>query len=137
MIRKHFLTPQFARFLLVGGIAAAVNFGVRILLSTFMSYGWAVFVAYLFGMTTAYFLSRIWVFEQSGRSIAEEAWYFTFVNIIAVIQVWFISVFLAEYLFPRIEIKNYSEEIAHFIGLLVPVFTSFIGHKYISFKKKV
>jgi len=137
MIKKHFLTPQFAKFLLVGGVAAGVNFGARILLSIDMSYGWAVFVAYLFGMTTAYFLSKIWVFDETGRSIASEAYYFTFVNIIAVIQVWFISVFLAEYLFPRIGVNNHSEEIAHFIGLSVPIFTSFLGHKYMSFKKKV
>jgi len=137
MIRKHFLTAQFSKFLLVGGLAAAVNFGARIVLSIYMSYGWAVFIAYLFGMTTAYFLSKIWVFEQSGRSIASEVYYFSIVNIVAVTQVWIISVGLAQYIFPRIGIFKYSEEIAHFIGLAVPVFTSFLGHKYMSFNKKV
>ena len=137
MIRKHFLTTQFAKFLLVGGLAASVNFGIRIILSIYMSYGWAVFMAYLFGMTTAYFLTKMWVFEKTGRSIASEAWYFSIVNIVAVAQVWIISVGLAQYIFPRIGIFNYSEEIAHLIGLSVPVFTSFLGHKYMSFKKKV
>ncbi len=137
MIRKHFLTSEFAKFLLVGGIAAGVNFGIRIVLSVVMSYGWAVFIAYLFGMTTAYILSKIWVFEGSGRSITSEAYYFTIVNIIAVAQVWIISVGLAQYVFPRVGINSYSEEIAHFIGLSVPIFTSFLGHKYMSFKKKV
>ncbi len=137
MIKKHFFTPQFAKFLLVGGLAAVVNFVARIILSLYLSYGWAVFVAYLFGMTTAYFLSKIWVFDKTGRSVASEAYYFTIVNIIAVIQVWFISVILAQYLFPRIGVFNYSEEIAHFIGLSVPIFTSFLGHKYMSFKQKV
>ena len=137
MIKKHFLTTQFAKFLLVGGFAAGVNFGVRIILSMFLSYGWAVFVAYLFGMTTAYFLSKIWVFAGSGRSVVSEAYYFSIVNIIAVVQVWIISVSLAQYVFPRMGVYSYSEEIAHFIGLSVPIFTSFLGHKYMSFKQKV
>ena len=137
MIKKHFLTPQFAKFLLVGGMAAGVNFGARILLSLYFSYGWAVFIAYIFGMTTAYFLSKIWVFEVSGRSGVSEAYYFSIVNIIAVVQVWIISVGLAQYIFPRIGVDFYSEEIAHLIGLSVPIFTSYLGHKYISFKKKV
>jgi len=135
MIRKLFLTPEFARFLLVGVVAATVNFAIRIVLSLYLTYGWAVFIAYLFGMTTAYFLSKIWVFETTGRSIASEAWLFSIVNIVAVAQVWGISIGLAHYIFPQIGILKYSEEIAHIIGLSVPVFTSFLGHKYMSFKK--
>jgi len=135
MIRKQFLTPEFARFLLVGVFAAAVNFSIRIVLSLFLAYGWAVFIAYLFGMTTAYLLSKIWVFEKTGRSIVSEIWLFSIVNFVAVAQVWIISIGLAQYIFPQIGILKYSEEIAHLIGLSAPVFTSFLGHKYMSFKK--
>jgi putative flippase GtrA len=134
MFRKHFLSKQFLKFLTVGGIAAAVNFGVRILLSEGMSYRWSVFVAYLIGMLTAYILSKFFVFEKSSRSSIQELYYFSIVNLLAVGQVWIISVGLAEYVFPNTGFEFYPEEIAHIIGLSAPIFTSFLGHKYWSFK---
>ncbi|HID48267.1 MAG TPA: GtrA family protein, partial [Chromatiales bacterium] len=48
------LQNRFQRFLLVGGVAALVNFLARIALNQAMSFRWAVFVAYLIGMLTAY-----------------------------------------------------------------------------------
>ena len=124
-------------FLIVGGLAAIVNFISRILLSDMMSYRWSIIVAYIIGMFTAYLLSRVFVFEKSGRTPLSELYYFSIVNLLAVCQVWGISVLLAEYLFPKSGFEFYPEEIAHIIGLSVPIFTSFIGHKYWSFKPRV
>lgn len=137
MIRKHFLSKQFFKFLIVGGLAAVVNFVSRILLSDTMSYRWSIIVAYIIGMLTAYLLSRMFVFEKSSRTPLSELYYFSIVNLLAVCQVWGISVLLAEYLFPKSRFEFYPEEIAHIIGLSVPIFTSFIGHKYWSFKPRV
>ena len=137
MIRKNFLSKQFVKFLMVGGFAALVNFISRILLSEVMSYRWSIFVAYLIGMLTAYLLSRLFVFEKSSRKPLQELYYFSIVNLLAVCQVWIISVLLAEYVFPKLEFSFYPEEIAHIIGLSVPIFTSFLGHKYWSFKSHV
>ena len=114
-----------------------VNFGSRLLFSEVMSYRWAIIAAYIVGMLTAYVLSKFFVFDQSGRKAMHELYYFTLVNLLAVAQVWLISVFLAEYLFPRLGLTFYPEEVAHLIGLSVPIFTSFLGHKYLSFKPKV
>ena len=136
MVHRHFFSQQFLRFLLVGGLAAGVNFISRIFLSEIMSYRWAVFVAYLIGMLTAYLLSRIYVFEKSCRTPMQELYYFSMVNVLAVAQVWGISVLLAEYVFPKSGFGFHPEEIAHIIGLSVPIFTSFLGHKYWSFKPK-
>lgn len=127
---------RFHRFLLVGGFAALVNFLARIGLNHFMSFRWAVFVAYLFGMLTAYLLSRFFVFEPSGRHPAHELFWFSLVNVAAVIQVWLISVGLAEYLFPAIGFDWYRDAIAHAIGLAVPAVTSYFGHKTLSFAKR-
>ncbi len=132
---KRYLDNEFSRFLLVGGIAAAVNFVSRLVLSDMllMGYGWAVFFAYLVGMLTAWLLSRLFVFAPSGKHPAHELLYFTLVNIAALAQVWVISVGLAEYLFPFVEFHFHPEEIAHAIGLAVPAVTSYFGHKYFSF----
>ena len=120
---------------MVGGIAALVNFLSRILLNEFVTFRWAVVYAYLIGMFTAYLLSRIFVFEKTGRHPASELFWFSVVNVFAIIQVWVISVGLAEYGFPLIHFQFYPEAIAHMIGLGVPVITSYFGHKYLSFKK--
>lgn len=134
---KRYLHSEFSRFLLVGGIAAGVNFLSRLLLSDGLSlaYGWAVFDAYLVGMITAWLLSRLFVFAPSGRHPAHELLYFTLVNLAALAQVWGISVGLAEFLFPRLGFDFYPEEIAHAIGLAVPAVTSYFGHKYLSFRQ--
>lgn len=133
------LNNEFSRFLLVGGFAAAVNFGSRLVLSDVLSmgYGWAVFVAYLVGMLTAWLLSRLFVFAPSGKHPAHELLYFTLVNIAALAQVWLISVGLAEYLFPAVDFRFHPEAIAHAVGLAVPAVTSYFGHKYFSFGRVV
>jgi putative flippase GtrA len=123
------------QFLLVGGFAAAVNFLCRIGLSELMSFRWAVFVAYLFGMLTAFLLSKFFVFEKSGKHHLRELRDFTIVNVLAVIQVWLISVGLAEYVFPAIDYEFFPNEVAHLIGLMIPAITSYLGHKHFSFRK--
>ena len=130
------LNTEFSRFVLTGGFAAGVNFLSRIGLSEFLSYRYAVFYAYLIGMVTAFILSKIFVFQKSGQSATNEFIKFSIVNVIAVIQVWLISVGLAEYGFPSINFTFYPEEVAHFIGISVPVITSYYGHKYFTFMPK-
>lgn len=127
------LTSRFARFLLTGGFAAGVNVVSRYFLSMTMDFRWAVAIAYLCGMTTAWVLSRLFVFEQTGRSRASEYVRFTIVNVAAVAQVWVMSVGLAEYVFPAIGFVWHPYEVAHVIGVAIPVFTSYLGHKHFSF----
>lgn len=129
------LNNQFFRFLLVGGFAACVNFLSRIILNEYMSFSQAIVLAYLLGMITAFVLSKLLVFTNDTHSTTTSAFYFVLVNLFAVLQTWAISIGLADYVFPQIQVHQYRQEIAHFIGVIAPVFTSFIGHKYLSFKK--
>jgi len=126
---------EFFQFVLVGGLAAAINFISRLALSEFFSYRISIILAYLIGMLTAFLLSKYYVFENSGRAFNDELKDFTLVNIFAIIQVWFISVSLAEYFFPYISFNFYPEAVAHLIGLGIPAITSYFGHKYYSFRK--
>ena len=126
---------EFFQFLMVGGLAAGINFISRIGFSELVSYRVAIVLAYLIGMLTAFILSKRYVFEKSGRHFKDELRDFTVVNIFAVIQVWLISVGLAEYFFPYIVFTFYPEEVAHLIGLAIPAITSYFGHKYFSFRK--
>jgi putative flippase GtrA len=130
---RRLARSRFLRFLVAGGIAAIVNLASRIALSSLLSFRWAVTVAYLFGMITAWILARLFVFEDSGRHWARELSRFAFVNCVALVQVWLVSVCLAEYLFPRIGYSAHAEAAAHLIGVASPVLTSYVAHKHFSF----
>ncbi len=127
---------EFIQFMLVGGFAAAVNFLSRIIFSQWMDFGAAVVAAYGVGMVTAYLLSKFLVFMPSGKRAHEEFFHFTLINLAAMIQVWLISVGLAEYLFPWLAFDFHPQEVAHFIGLCVPVVSSYLGHKHFTFASK-
>jgi len=124
---------RFALFLVAGGVAALVNIASRIALNLAMPYEVAIIVAYLCGMTTAYLLNRLFVFERSGRAVADEYVRFTLVNLVAVAQVWLVSVGLARFVFPMAGFTWHADTVAHVIGVIVPVFTSYLGHKHFSF----
>lgn len=131
---KVFFSRQFLAFLVTGGIAAAVNFGSRILYNQWMGYSAAIVLAYLTGMATAFLLARAFVFQESTQTLHRSAFYFTLVNLAAVAQTWIVSVVLACYLLPALGIDRYVREIAHGAGVVVPVFTSYLGHKRWSFR---
>lgn len=124
---------EFGRFLVTGGIAAGANVLSRWLFNVVMPFEWAVVVAYLVGMTTAYVLSKLFVFSRSGRSVGDEFLRFALVNVVALVQVWLVSVGLARYLFPAIGFTWHAEDVAHLIGVVIPAVTSYLGHRHFSF----
>ena len=128
------MTRQFLKFLVAGGVAAIANFGSRIALSHWMTYVPAIIVAYLIGMITAFVLNRLFVFEAAGNSLRNQAGWFTLVNLAAVAQTLAISLLLADHLLPAMGIAKHAETIAHGVGVLVPVVTSYFGHKHFSFR---
>jgi putative flippase GtrA len=125
---------QFLLFLATGGFAAIVNFASRILYSEWLPYSPAIVVAYVTGMVTAFLLARAFVFPGSTRTVHASAVRFLAVNLVAVVQTWAVSVGLAFYLLPWLAIAWHPLEIAHFVGVAVPVFTSYVGHKHWSFR---
>ena len=133
-LRAAFLSKQFAVFLLVGGFAALVNFTSRIGFSLFLPYPVAIVVAYLVGMITAYVLNRWIVFASTAAAWGEPA-RFVLVNVLAVLQTFAISLLLNYIVLPWLDVAAYREEIAHAVGVCVPVFTSYLGHKYWTFGK--
>ena len=127
--------PPFLRFLLTGGFAAAVNIGSRALFSLVMPFEAAVVVAYLVGMATAFVLARLFVFAPSGGGVRGFA-RFALVNLVALVQVWLVSVGLANWLFPAVGYIFHAELVAHTIGVLSPVVTSYYGHKLFTFRAR-
>jgi len=128
------MNAEFFRFLLTGGVAAAVNIVSRWFLSSILPFEAAVVVAYLIGMITAFSLARKYVFGRSERHVRSEAARFVLVNLAALLQVWIVSVGLADWVFPKIGLIWQAELIAHVIGVLSPVAGSYFGHKYFTFR---
>jgi hypothetical protein len=60
---------------------------------------------YLYGITMADVLGRLFVFGRSGSSVADEFWPFTTVNLFAAAQVWIISGGLGEYTFSAVQFR--------------------------------
>ena len=124
---------EFILFVAAGGFAALGNFVSRIIFNFWFSFEVSVVLAYLIGMITAYILTKIFVFKAKSVGLVSSSIKFTIVNILAVLQTYFISVYLYYWLNNNINF-DYNKEIAHFVGIAFPVITSYIGHKYYSFK---
>ena len=131
---KHFFSEQFIRFLITGGIAAAVNFFSRIFYNQYCSFSTAVVYAYLTGMMTAFILAKLFVFNKTTQSVKHSAIIFALVNIVAAAQTWLISMGLNYYVLPSLGVQQFVSEISSGIGIIFPVFTSYLGHKRWSFK---
>jgi putative flippase GtrA len=125
---------QFLRFVLTGGAAALVNVVSRIGFSQVMAFEVAVLAAYSLGMITAYGLARRFVFLNSTQSVGRSFAAFALVNLAAVLQTWLVSVGLRPWLLSLVGAVALADFIAHSCGVLVPVFTSYLGHKNISFR---
>ena len=132
---KHFFSNQFLAFLITGGIAALINFGSRVFFNLFVDFSLAIILAYLTGMVAAFILAKKFVFTQSHQELWRSIIFFSLVNSVALVQTWLISMGLAYYFLPYINVTSYVPEISHAIGIMVPVFTSYIGHKFLSFRQ--
>lgn len=128
----------FVRFLVAGGVAAAVNVGSRMCYAEIMPYLASVVVAYVTGMVTAFVLNRYLVFGGQGGKAAHQFLAFTLVNLAAVAQTVGISFLLGESLLPQVLAdRAMAETVGHIVGVMVPVFTSYVGHKHFSFRRQV
>ena len=133
---KVYFSKEFILFLLFSGLAAIVNFLSRIVFSFWLEYTIAIVLAYICGMITAFVLNKFFVFnKRAADNTPRQAVFFVVVNILAVAQTLLFSLLFRNVIFPEVGFVFYPEEVAHLIGVGIPVFTSFLGHKYFSFKK--
>ncbi len=132
---KYFLTKQFLKFLLVGGSAAGINWIARMVINIWVNFSIAVIIAYLFGMTAAFILNKIYVFPESDRDTSKQIRDFAITNFIAFWIVWLMSIALKAALENHLGIYLYAAEIAHLIALSAPMLISFLIYKLVAFKE--
>lgn len=121
-------------FVLVGGIAAAANFGSRFLFSVFARFDLAVILAFLVGLATAFVLNRAVVFVgKRGTSWRTEALRFLIVNLAGLVLTLGVSLFFLRHLLPATGITRGAEAVAHFAGIAATVVSSYFAHKFWTF----
>jgi putative flippase GtrA len=131
---KSLPLPPIFRFVLAGGTAALVNFGTRLLLSNVLPYAVAIVLAYGCGMATAFLLNRRFVFRGSSNRLHQQIAWFATVNALALLQTLVVSLLLADILLPWSGVTWHVAEIAHAAGIVVPIFSSYLGHKKWTFR---
>ena len=130
LIKKKFLS-----FILSGGIAALINIISRVIISKFLAYEYAIIIAYIIGMITAYILVKNFVFINKGISNIKSIPAIVNVNFFALVQTWVASIILRNHFLPLFNINNNKDIYAHIIGVCIPIFSSYYGHKHITFRK--
>ena len=131
---SFFKSRQFFYFILTGGLAALVNIITRFIFSFFFNFTLSIFLSYLIAMVFAYYLAGRFVFKKSKKPIYSSFALFSLINLLAICQTLLISIITREYLSGKMINFQYINLISHTLGVTTPVFTSFIGHKYFSFK---
>jgi len=135
MVVKTFISKQFLHFLIAGGIAACVNFVVGFSLSGLLPLYGDIVVGYLAGMLTAFVLFEQKVFGEHGESRTKSVHFFILVNVLGLFQTWMVFALLKDYLFPLIGYHLFPAEMARAIAIIFPTVTSFLGHKFFTFKQ--
>lgn len=128
------MTKQFLLFLLSGGLAAFFNWASRFIFSIWMPFELAVVASFLVGLGSGFLMMRFYVFDGIRKPVVPQASMYTVINMLALVQTLVISSIFARSVLPYLGVVSNTEAIAHLIGILVPVMTSYIGHKYWSFR---
>jgi putative flippase GtrA len=85
-------------------------------------------------MVTAFVLAKLFVLKGGQRPVDHSAFFFILVNLLAVLQTLGISLLLANNGPPKFGVNQFVPEISHALGVAFPEFTSYFGHKRISFQ---
>lgn len=125
---------EFVSFLFAGGLAALLNWGSRFLFSIWLDFELAVVLAFFVGLATGFILMRCFVFERRSRALMPQVSKYVLINALALVQTFAVSVGLVRWVFPAIGFFAGAEGVAHLAGVLVPVVTSYFGHKYLTFR---
>jgi putative flippase GtrA len=128
-----FVPKNLIKFFIAGGAAASANIVSRVLLSSYFSYKISIFISFIIGLTVAFFLMKRFVFASGDALLSVQIKRFTIVNLVTLLCTILISVNLNNFLLLYLTNKNITEAIAHFIGVIFPIFTSYFVHKFFTF----
>ncbi|ODT65285.1 MAG: sugar translocase [Pelagibacterium sp. SCN 63-23] len=126
--------PQAFRFLLLGGLAAAINWVARFPLALIMPFEASVLFAYLIGMSAGFTLYRTYVFPGSDRPLLQQTITFLVVNLVGAAIVMAVAAALLALLAPTNWPDFVREGLAHGFAIGVGSVANFFGHKLLTFR---
>lgn len=137
-MRKNIAVPVrilvITKFLLMGGLAAGINWVSRFGWQLIMPFAAAVGAAYATGMVAAFFLFRCFVFPDSVVPIHVQTRNFLLVNLVGFSMTWTLSILIVGFLFPRIGMTFYPAAVGRRIAIAAPTVTSWFGHRHLTFR---
>jgi putative flippase GtrA len=115
-------TPEFIRFLIVGGINTLSSYIIYTLFLLFFSYPIAYTLAYIIAIFVSYYLNTIFVFKH--KTSLSKALQFPFV---------YLTQFLVGFvlLFILIDILGFNEFLAPFFVVLITIPVTFVLSRFI------
>jgi putative flippase GtrA len=141
-IISEFFNIQFMKFILVGFLNTAVDFGIlNLLMVIFRVYaGWSfsLFKAISFScaVTNSYFLNKFWTFQKEDKAKIQEFSKFLIISIIALLINVSLSSFLVNKIGPQFNISPILwANLSALVTVGVTILINFFGYKYLVFKK--
>lgn len=127
--------PQSLRFILAGGVAAAINWLVRFPLSALMAFVPAVLLASAIGMLVGFITYRTFVFPGSKRPMHAQIRDFVIINISS-----FFAVAASAMLIRGVLVSSMSlgpaEALAHGVAIGIGAALNYFGHNSLTFKNR-
>ncbi len=124
---------EFAQYIAVGGVSAAVNLLARFLLDFALPFEVAVVLAYGVGMATGFALFQLVLFRGRDMMQHHRMLRFAWVNVFGVTLAWAVSSVMARQLLPAIGWHWQPFEVAHLAGVAAPAISSYFLNKYYTF----
>lgn len=137
ILKRLLAQRRAARFLVVGGGAAAVNWLVRLPLSWVLPFPAAVAAAAAVGMMAGFVLYRRFVFAGSGRPLWLEARDFIAVNLISSGVVVLLALACLR-LMAQLGIGlRFAEAGAHAVAIGLGAVLNYLGHSMVTFRPRM
>ena len=125
---------QIISFLAAGMIAALLNILSRIFFSQYFDYQNSIIFAFFIGLSAGFLLMKEFVFPFSNKPLAYQFVKFTLVNFFTLGLTLLVSIILYNLLSNIILDTEIRKLASHSLGVLAPIFMSFIIHKFYTFR---
>lgn len=99
-----------------------------------MAFEFAIILAFFVGLATGFVMMRFYVFDAGDKPVVPQVSIYLVINALALAQTLIVSVVLARLALPALGFALHTEAIAHLVGVSVPIFTSYFGHRYFTFR---
>jgi energy-coupling factor transport system substrate-specific component len=133
-LTRRLIGNQVARFLLLGGTAALINWLVRFPLALVLPGNTAIVVAYAIGMSAGFALYRRYVFPGSTMPVGRQIAVFLAVNAVGALVVLGITTAVLAILPTELAPHFVREGFAHGFAIGVGAVSNFFGHKLLTFR---